>query len=65
MNRPSHATPGTRCGLPSKPFAGEAGALVYAREAAETFGHTYAVWWVWHGRVRLVRRFEPPATKTA
>jgi hypothetical protein len=65
MNRPYHATPGTRCGLPSKSFAGEAEARAYAREAAATFRHPYAVWWIWHGRVRLVRRFEPPATKTA
>jgi hypothetical protein len=65
MNRPYHATPGTRCSLPSKSFAGEAGALAYAREAAATFRHPYAVWWICHGRVRLVRRFEPPATKPA
>jgi hypothetical protein len=65
MNRPYHATPGSRCQLPSKSFEHEAEVLDYAREAAETFHHPYAVWWIWHGRVRLVRRFEPPSTKPA
>jgi hypothetical protein len=62
MSRPYHATPGTRCGLPSKSFAGEAEARACAGEAAATFRHPYAVWWIWHGRVL---RFEPPAMKPA
>jgi hypothetical protein len=60
-----YSTPGTRCNLPSKSFGQEQDALDYAREAAATFRHPYAVWWIWQGRVRLVRRFEPPATKPA
>jgi hypothetical protein len=48
-----------RCHCPAKNFHKEKQALEYAQEAADMFKAAYAVWRVWKGTLRLLRRYPP------
>ncbi len=54
-----HAVPAMRCHCPAKHFRNVRQALQYARQAADSFRVSYAVWRVQRGTLRLLRRFPP------